>query len=150
MRCCMHVHVSLCLLRHALTLSSPPLPIQLFEAFLSHFVASAKMLVLLASSIHAARTQRRLRLRNRRIAEQTAARRVAKHARRFILNNRRIQELELAQQAAAKTAALERYRERKGLHVKRRRPTAELQELEAMERARSWRSWLPKFAQEWW
>ena len=62
--------------------------VQIAQAFLVHFVASAKMLVLLVSSMHAARTRRRLGARRRLVAEQLAARRVIKHARRFLGRSR--------------------------------------------------------------
>ena len=58
---------------------------QLAQNFICHFVVSAKMLVLLVSSLRAAYTSRRLRARQRLVQEQIAARRVAKHARRFLV-----------------------------------------------------------------
>lgn len=90
--------------------------VQIAQAFMMHFVASAKILVLLASSLHAARTRIRLRRRRRLVEEQMAARRVAKHARRFLIHHAETG-LCAAERTAAQLAAIETYR----MHSKTKR-----------------------------
>ena len=98
---------------------------QILQAFLAHFLASAKMCVLLASSFHAARTRVRLQRRRKQVMEQMAARRVAKHARRFVIC-RAENGMAAAERTAGQLAAIETYRRRSKLHrVRNGRPTAQ-------------------------
>ena len=98
---------------------------QILQAFLAHFLASAKMCLLLATSWHAARTRIRLQRRRKQIREQIAARRVAKHARRFVIY-RAENGMVAAERTAAQLAAIETYRRRSKLHrVRNGRPAAQ-------------------------
>lgn len=93
--------------------------VEITQAFLVHFVASAKVLVLIMSSLHTARTRMRLKRRRQQVREQLAARRVAKHARKFlVLSN--VGHLQQAARTTSQLAAIERYRHR-GRRMRRAR-----------------------------
>ena len=82
---------------------------EIAQAFLLNFVVSTKALVLVVSSLHALRTRLRLKRRRRLVAEQQAARRVAKHARRFLVHSQ-VGHLQAAQRTAEQMAAITAYR----------------------------------------